>query len=844
MHLRSIVMLCVLGCQVASAAPADEDSAQRTRRPAEHADFFNIESIADHFGGPASVSADGQRVAFALQRAAATHVGWDRRYLTDNDRADVWVKLEGDIRPRNLTNGLQDHSGWWSPVWSPGGRYLAMLSTRRESAIGEPTLWIWDSRDNRLSQPVHESLEIDPQRAAFEWLDAESLVCMLRRGTDHEASPVAATSRAALKGWETTAEGRKSTASVLDSGLGGEVPDPQLKLVRINVGGEVSVIAETAIIGWALSPDRKHVAYPVRTRRYLPAEGDQYWFHANSDIHTIDVSTLDGRKVLRTGSSTRGLVLNSLRWSSGSRSIAFLTDTQELGAKYALVIGDVRRGTTKTLPLTGFDTSRAAGLEWWRDKAVLIRGSDSSAGAGGRKEWWAISEEGNRRKLTADMPEVPVQLWETAPYSFVGLAGGELWEIRPGGARSRSLTDRFEPRVEQVTWPVARGAPGNGRPLDATSGQSVVLLEAQADNRGGLYRFDLRTHEIARLPMPSGDVEVLGCAAACSTALVHHSSDKGLKLWLSHVGESQTRDLFTANDFLAEIESGEIRSIAYASGDGEPLKALLILPVGYSPGTRYPLITNVYPTRYSNSEVANLRLEEPEGHNFQIPAARGYVVLLPSIALRRTRAAQDPMLDLLIGVMPAVDAVVEMGIADPDRLYVMGTSFGGFATYGLVTQTNRFAAAVAIAGSPNTISHYGQFDPVTRYSQSTMEHLRNPGMLEGGQVKLGGPPWHDYWRYLRNSPILYVDRVNTPLMMIHGDLDFIAMSQAEEFFTALYRQGKPARLVRYWGEDHIISSPANVADSWDRILEWFDMHRKPARSQAAAQPRAQTSVLK
>jgi dipeptidyl aminopeptidase/acylaminoacyl peptidase len=125
-----------------------------------------------------------------------------------------------------------------------------------------------------------------------------------------------------------------------------------------------------------------------------------------------------------------------------------------------------------------------------------------------------------------------------------------------------------------------------------------------------------------------------------------------------------------------------------------------------------------------------------------------------------------------------------------------------------------------------------------------MQHLRNPGILEGGQVRLGGPPWHDYWRYLRNSPILYVDRVNTPLMMIHGDLDFIALSQAEEFFTALYRQGKPARLVRYWGEDHIISSPANVADSWDRILQWFDMHRKPARSQAAAQPRAQTSVLK
>ena len=87
---------------------------------------------------------------------------------------------------------------------------------------------------------------------------------------------------------------------------------------------------------------------------------------------------------------------------------------------------------------------------------------------------------------------------------------------------------------------------------------------------------------------------------------------------------------------------------------------------------------------------------------------------------------------------------------------------------------------------------------------------------------MGNPPWKDLDRYLRNSPIFYVDRVRTPLMIIQGDLDYVAMQQGEEFFMSLYRQGKRAEFVRYWGEGHVIESPANIRDMWTRIFAWFD----------------------
>ena len=97
-------------------------------------------------------------------------------------------------------------------------------------------------------------------------------------------------------------------------------------------------------------------------------------------------------------------------------------------------------------------------------------------------------------------------------------------------------------------------------------------------------------------------------------------------------------------------------------------------------------------------------------------------------------------------------------------------------------------------------------------------------MMEGGSVALGGPPWSELSRYLRNSPILYVDRVRTPLMIVQGDMDYVPIQQGEEFFTALHRMGRRAKFVRYWGEGHTVASPANTRDYWSRFFAWFSEH--------------------
>src|ERR1039458_3689150 len=122
------------------------------------------------------------------------------------------------------------------------------------------------------------------------------------------------------------------------------------------------------------------------------------------------------------------------------------------------------------------------------------------------------------------------------------------------------------------------------------------------------------------------------------------------------------------------------------------------------------------------------------------------------------------MLRLPEGVLPAVDKLIDLGVADPGRMFLMGQSFGGFSTYGLVTQTQRFKAAVCLAGLSDLISLYGQFDARERYTEHPQENLFQQALTESSQVRMGNPPWKDLGRYIRNSPI---DRKSTRLNSSH-----------------------------------------------------------------------------
>jgi dipeptidyl aminopeptidase/acylaminoacyl peptidase len=179
------------------------------------------------------------------------------------------------------------------------------------------------------------------------------------------------------------------------------------------------------------------------------------------------------------------------------------------------------------------------------------------------------------------------------------------------------------------------------------------------------------------------------------------------------------------------------------------------------------------------------------------------------------------MRDLTEGVNAAVNKVIEMGVADPGRLGVTGQSYGGYSTIAIVTQTTRFKGAIMSSGFGNMIDQALRFRPASGADASYW--------TEGGQGLMGGTLWEQKERYLTNSPVLYLDRVRTPVLIISGeDDDTVPVVMGDQIFVGLRRLGREVEYRRYAGEGHVISSSENVIDYWRAAIRWFDTYVKNA----------------
>lgn len=330
------------------------------------------------------------------------------------------------------------------------------------------------------------------------------------------------------------------------------------------------------------------------------------------------------------------------------------------------------------------------------------------------------------------------------------------------------------------------------------------------------------------IPAPRPDARRLSVAPTNDAALFVARAANGTHLWLAGGGGrplSSAVEIWRANEWVRDVKIGAAEPIKYTATDGTPLTAWLLLPPNYVPGTKVPVVTIVYPGLvYGDTAPSSFSILQGDFEHPQLFAALGYAVLLPSMPEAKTPAESHDLSRLPSGVLPALDAVIAHGVADPERIAVLGQSDGGFAVLGLITQTNRFRSAIASAGFSDLVSLYGTFYGQYRYGDGGVAEkgqILRMLQLEKGVFGMGGPPWAVPDRYRANSAVLQADKVTTPLMLVHGDLDFIPIQQAEEFFTALYRQDKQATLVRYQGEGHTIANRANVLDLWRRLADWL-----------------------
>jgi dipeptidyl aminopeptidase/acylaminoacyl peptidase len=299
-------------------------------------------------------------------------------------------------------------------------------------------------------------------------------------------------------------------------------------------------------------------------------------------------------------------------------------------------------------------------------------------------------------------------------------------------------------------------------------------------------------------------------------AIAWHSGSQAPNVWVidASSGESSMRKL---TDFNADIEQaalGAQEHVRWTSDEGIAVEGILVKPYGYVEGQRYPLVVQVHggPTwAWSDWLYANW-------HDWaQMLAGRGYAVLMPNP--RGSTARGPEFMDANFGdigggefrdLMTGVDAMIERGIADPQRLGVGGWSWGGYMTAWTISQTTRFKAAVMGAGLPNMVSD----NSIGDIPSANLSYFDKP-------VALDPEP---YWE---RSAIRYIRNATTPTLILHGQQDErVHPAQGQELYVALKTLGVDTQFVTYPREGHGIRERKHQIDLMRRVVEWYDRYLK------------------
>ncbi len=436
-----------------------------------------------------------------------------------------------------------------------------------------------------------------------------------------------------------------------------------------------------------------------------------------------------------------------------------------------------------------------------RDEAVMVLG-DQPDGDGGPG---ADAEAGPDEPIGAPAPEAEdTTELRFSPVSFspaaAGLlvrAGGDYWILDVASRDTAKILD-VDPDAERSPEHRVLGWVGEDAVLvqreSRTEWRRELLRYAAGQDAAELYgtRDQLEGARLSR----DGGVVVFEAAPAGHPTDVYAAAVGARRL-------DDVRRLVRPSPSLDRAILAPPELVSYLDVDGEEQYGVLYTPPD-GEGEPYPMILYVYEDFF-----------DPGFNTFvNVMTSHGYAVMRPSVAFERGFPGEA----WLKGVTAAANELVRRGVADPDRLAVQGTSYGGYAVNLLVTQTDRFAAAVNVSGKVNMVSFY---------TDSPRLATRNIHAPENSQDRIGATLWEQPQKYVAHSAIMFADRIDTPLLLIGGEQDHnVPNRQLMEMYYALRRLGKDVTWVTYMDGGHGMptTDEAMVRDYHRRILDFYDEH--------------------
>ncbi|HEY1348987.1 MAG TPA: S9 family peptidase [Ktedonobacteraceae bacterium] len=583
---------------------------------------------------------------------------------------------------------------------------------------------------------------------------------------------------------------------------------PQLFLIEV-AGGEARRLTSAADgATWPCwSPDGKQLCYtstPETDRQKVPQE--TAWFEAHARVDK-DKPRLRRQSALLSRFDARGYI-------------------ERRAQLFLLTLDDVQ-AEPRQLTEGDFDAVQAV---WSPDGALIAFVSNRSANvdASLASDIWTVAvASGELQRLTnGDLSSLfptwspdgqAIAFYAQRPMNMrSGYEDEHLWLVSRSGGDQRDLMSHLD-RTQAAVQPDYHFGTGSV-PVWSPSGQTIYFVSAE-QGANAVFALAIETGDCWRVSSTLADIIALqGVTDGQMLVAVAATSMQPYDLFTLPCSGGELRQLVATNQaLLAEVSIAPTERITSTGPNDWEIEGWLVKPLQAE--RPYPLILHVHGGPYS-----------AWGYSFyfqaQALAGAGYASLYinprgsKGYRLAFTEAAdwgENDFLDLMAGV----DTVLAMGEADPQRLGITGISYGGFMTNWALGHTDRFAAAVSVNGISNQISMSGTSDV--------------------GALWLGvqyGRFWEneETWQWYRSrSPITYVARISTPLLLLQSENDYrCPIEQGEELFTALCACQQTVELIRFPNASHAIAetaSPHHRYFQWKLTLDWFETYVKAREQQ-------------
>ncbi|HEX2443839.1 MAG TPA: S9 family peptidase [Vicinamibacterales bacterium] len=562
------------------------------------------------------------------------------------------------------------------------------------------------------------------------------------------------------------------------------------------------------------SPDGKWIAF-------LSARGGE---KEKTSLYRIRVGGGEAERLTHEKSN-----VTTFEWAPDGKSIAFVmpdpqTDEEEKAAKEKrdarVIDADEKLARLYVIPVEKVDGKRAlqklttgtmhvTGLDWAPDGSTIVFSHQKTPKVFDQNDISVVAVSGTD-------PAEPKALAATA-------ADESDPAFSPDGRLVAYSASDNPPTWAFTGWVhvVAAGG-GSPRALAKTFDEQPAILGWSADGRS-LYVQEVHgtVGRLSTLPVDGGsakpisptDVNVGGAMlnrGATAVGFAHSWSDKAPEAYVAKLQPFAATKISRVQN-VPEAPLGTTEVVRWKAPDGLEIEGLLTYPAGYQKGRRVPLLVVVHggPTGVFTQSFVGM----PNPYPIPLFAARGYAVLRCNVRGssgygRKFRYAnyQDWGGGDYRDIMSGVDHVISLGVADPERLGIMGWSYGGYMTSWVITQTKRFKAASVGAGVTNLMSFTGTADI--------------PGFIPD---YFGGEYWEVFDKWRARSAMFNVKGVTTPTLIQHGEDDRrVPVSQGYELYNALQRQRVPVKMVVYPRQPHGIQEPKLIKDTMERNLEWFD----------------------